>query len=138
MTTSTPNLSAAFLQAQEDFAAWYDAKSEDKQQFIDEISDRTYYIIDEEEYDAFIGELELYGVTTAEQFEDSFEAELEGYGERVYAEFSEQLVEQLGYSIQPEFIANCIDWELVWYSSLRYDYSAIEFKGNTYFIRIHF
>ena len=131
----TTTLSPEFIKARDDFAAWYDAKSEDEQLFIDEISDRTYYIIDEEDYDDFIEELADHGITNAEQFEDAFEGELEGFGERVYAEFSEELIEQCGYAIQPEFIANCIDWELVWYSALRYDYNTIEFKGNTYFLR---
>ena len=133
MTTST--LSPEFIKAREDFAAWYDAKSEDMQEFIDEISDRTHYIIDEEDYDDFIEELESYGITTAEQFEDAYEGEWEGYGERIYAEFSENLIDSIGYTIEPEFIQNCVDWELVWYSSLRYDYQTVEFKGNTYFFR---
>lgn len=117
------------------FENWYDSKSEEMQLFIDSISERTYFIIDENEYDSFIEELANYGINDVEQFEDRFEGEFEGYGERVYSEFSENLVDSLGYNIQPEFIANCIDWELVWHSSLRYDYNAIDFKGNTYFFR---
>ena len=135
MTTTTPNLSPEFIKAREDFATWYDAKSEDMQALIDEISDRTYYIIDENEYDEFIEELANYGINDASSFEDAFEREVEGSGVRVFAEFSEELIESCGYTIEPEFIANCIDWELVWYSSLRYDYQAFEFKGNSYFFR---
>ena len=133
MTVSTPKLSPEFIKAREDFAAWYDAKSEEMQEFIDEISDRTSFIIDEDEYDEFIEELADYGITTASQFEDAFNGEWEGTGERIYALFSEDLIDQCGYSIEPEFIANCIDWQLVWYSALRYDYNEVEFKGNTYF-----
>lgn len=131
-------LSEDFMKASLDFESWYDAKSEDEQEFIDEISDRTSFIIDEGEYDEFIAELESYGIETASQFEDAFNGEWEGYGERVYALFSEDLIDQCGYTIEPEFISHCIDWELVWYSSLRYDYNAIEFKGNTYFFSNHF
>ena len=131
-------LSADFVQACDNFDAWYDAKSEDEQQFIDEISDRTSFIIDEEEYDEFIDELNGYGITNASQFENAFNREWEGTGDRVCALFSEDLIEQCGYSIEPEFISHCIDWELVWYSTLRYDYNAIEFKGNTYFFSNHF
>ena len=138
MTVSTPNLSPEFLKTRDDFAAWYDAKSEDMQEFIDEISDRTSSIIDEDEYDEFIEELSDYGITTASQFEDAFQGEWEGTGERITALFSEDLVDQCGYSIEPEFIANCIDYELVWYSALRYDYNEIEFKGNTYFFSNHY
>lgn len=123
------------MQAQADYETWYDAKSEDTQALIDEISDRTSYITEEDEYDAFIEELANYGINDAEQFEDAFEREVEGYGERVFAEFCEELFDACGYTIEPAFIANCIDWELVWYSALRYDYLTVEFKGNTYFFR---
>ena len=129
------NLSEKFMKERLNFAAWYDSKSEEYQLLIDEISDRTNFIIDEDEYDAFIEELANYGINDAESFEDAFSGEREGYGERVFAEFSEELMSDCGYTIEPEFLANCIDWELVWYSSLRYDYQTIEFKGNTYFFR---
>ena len=134
-TPTVQNISTMSKAESNAFEAWYDSKSEDTQLLIDEISDRTYYIIDEEEYDEFIEELANYGINDASQFEDAFEREVEGHGERVFSEFSEELIESCGYTIEPEFIANCIDWELVWYSSLRYDYQAFEFKGNTYFFR---
>jgi hypothetical protein len=134
-TADVDKLSDEFMKARIDFATWYDGKYEETQNLIDEISDRTYYIIDENEYDEFIEELANYGINDASSFEDAFEREVEGYGERVFAEFSEELVESCGYAIQPEFVANCIDWEQVWYSSLRYDYQTFEFKGNTYFFR---
>jgi hypothetical protein len=134
-TADVNKLSDEFMKGRLDFASWYDSKTEDMQALIDEISDRTSFIIDEDEYDAFISELDDYGITDAESFEDAFNGEYEGYGEKVFAEFSEELVESCGYTIEPEFIANCIDWELVWYSALRYDYNTFEFKGNTYFLR---
>ena len=130
-----PKLSPEFIKAREDFATWYDGKYEETQNLNDEISDRTYYIIDENEYDEFIEELANYGINDASSFEDAFEREVEGYGERVFAEFSEELVESCGYTIEPSFIVGCIDWQLVWESALRFDYQAIEFKGNTYFFR---
>ena len=117
------------------YTAWYDSKSEDTQLLIDEISDRTNDIIDEEDYDNFIEELANYGINDSSQFEDAFECEVEGYGERVTSEFCEQLVDACGYTIEPEFLANCIDWSLVWYGSFRFDYQVIEFKGNSYFFR---
>ena len=127
------NVSAEFLKAREDFASWYDAKSDDEQQLIDEISDRTYYIIDEDEYDDFIDELNGLGITNSVTFQDAFNGEWEGVGEKIYAEFAEQFVDDMGYSVEPEFIRNCVDYELVWYSYLRYDFNTVEFKGNTYF-----
>ena len=117
------------------FETWYDSKSEETQALIDEISDRTSYIIEEDEYDAFIEELANYGINDASHFEYTFNGEVEGYGERVTSEFAEELVDSCGYNIEPEFIRNCIDWQLVWYSALRFDYQTVEFKGNTYFFR---
>ena len=134
-TPTVQNISTMTKAESNAFEAWYDAKSEETQLLIDEISERTYFIIEEDEYDAFIEELANYGINDASQFEDAFSQEVEGYGERVTAEFAEELCESCGYEIQPSFIANCIDWELVWYSSLRYDYQTVEFKGNTYFFR---
>tara|TARA_R110002012_G_scaffold104892_1_gene245660 strand:- start:127 stop:519 length:393 start_codon:yes stop_codon:yes gene_type:complete len=121
------------LNDQRAYEVWFDSKSETTQELIESISDRTSYIIDEEDYDAFIEELANYGVG---EFEDAFAGEFEGYGERVFTEFSQQLIEDLGYDIEPDFIANCIDWELVWHSYLRFDYTTFEFKGNTYFFRV--
>ena len=126
-------LSDKFMKEQLDYDAWYESKDAEYQLFIDEIADRTNFIIDEEDYDAFIEELANYGINDVSDFENAFSQESEGYGERVFSEFCEELVESCGYTIEPEFIRYCIDWEQVWYSSLRYDYQTIEFKGNTYF-----
>ena len=129
------NLSDSFMKEQLDYDAWYESKDAEYQLFIDEIADRTNFIIDEEDYDAFIEELANYGINDVSDFENAFSQESEGYGERVFSEFCEELVESCGYTIEPEFIRYCIDWEQVWYSSLRYDYQTIEFGSNTYFFR---
>ena len=121
------------LKEQQDYDTWYDSKDGEYQLFIDTISERTHYITEENEFDEFIEELANYGINDVSDFNDRFNQEVEGYGERVFVEFSEELVESCGYNIEPEFIRNCIDWQLVWYSELRHDYQAIEFKGNTYF-----
>ena len=71
-TVDVNNLSEEFMKSQLDFAAWYDAKYEETQSLIDEISDRTSYIIDEEDYDSFIEELANQGINDAQSFEDSF------------------------------------------------------------------
>ena len=133
MTTTSPKLSAEFIKAREDFAAWYDAKSEDEQALIDEISDRTCYVIDEGEYDKFIQELDSYGIEDASAFEAAYYGEIEGTGERVTTDFTEQFCEECGYSIEPDFIRNCIDWSRVWHSAIRFDFNVVEFKGTTYF-----
>tara|TARA_X000001036_G_C20217980_1_gene618599 strand:+ start:35 stop:526 length:492 start_codon:yes stop_codon:yes gene_type:complete len=135
----TDKLSTEFMKARIDYADWYDNKSEETQELIDEISDRTSYIIDEDEYDGFMEELSSYGITTSTQFEDAFRGEFEGYGERVCAQFAEDWVDDIGeLHLVPEYLQHAIDYELVWYSSIRYDFMEVEFKGNTYFFHNHF
>jgi hypothetical protein len=133
----TATLSPEFTAAREAFAAWYDSKDADTQELIDTISDRTYFIIEEDEYDAFINMLDAdLGITTAEQFEDAFSGEHEGVGDHVTTAFTEQLIDDCySHEIEsmPSFLQNAIDYELVWYQSMRYDYYDLEFKGNTYF-----
>jgi len=124
-------VSPEFRKSQQDFAEWYDAKSEDEQELIDAISDRTYYIIDEDEYDEFIEELDSEGITTAEEFEDRFEAEFE-YGSDLLG-WVEELVDSSGYlDSVPDFIRSHIDYQSVWDCELRYDYSIIEFNNRLY------
>ena len=123
------------MQAQADYDVWYESKPLGYQLLIDSISERTDYITEEHEFDAFIEELANNGINDAVEFVDAFEQEVEGYGERIFADFAEELCKECWEEIQPSFIANCIDWERVWHSTLRFDYQTIEFKSNTYFFR---
>ena len=132
-----PTLSPEFIAARDNFAAWYDALDTDKQELVDSISERTYYIIEEQEYEDFITLLdEEFGIQCAMDFEDKFEAELESYGDSQLAEYAENLVsETQDLSRVPAFILSHIDWEAVWNCELRYDYSEIQFNENTYLFR---
>ena len=130
-------LSPEFIAARDAFAAWYDALDTDKQELVDTISDRTYYIIEEQEYEDFITLLdEEFNIQCAMDFEDKFEAEFESYGDSQLAEYAENLVsETQDLSRVPDFILNHIDWEAVWNCELRYDYSEVQFNENTYLFR---
>jgi len=123
--------------AQARYELWYDSKDADTQALIDEIHESTSYIIDEDEYDAFIHELDAeLSITTAEQFCDAFSGEWEGVGDHITTKFTEDLIDDCySHEIEsmPSFLQSAIDYELVWYQSMRYDYYALEFKGNTYF-----
>ena len=135
----TEKLTTEFMKARLDFAAWYDSKPEEIQFLIDEISDRTSFIIDEADYDKFIEQLADYGITTAEQFADAFEAEYEGYGEHIYAKFAEEFCDSACLTEGvPELFINAIDFEMVYYQSLQYDFMDFDFNGNRYFFRNHF
>ena len=133
-----PTVSPEFTKAREDFATWYDNKSDDMQLLIDEISDRTYSIIDEDEYDAFIQELDSLGITDASTFENAFCGEFEGISEDVLAEFSEDFYDQCGMLPDNDVIKNCIDWNQVWYYAMRHDFYDLQFKGNTYFFNRYY
>ena len=134
-----PTLSPEFVSARDAFAAWYDSKDAATQELIDSISDRTYFIIEEQDYDRFINMLdEDYGITSAMDFEDKFEAELEGYGDHQLAEYAEQMLDDCGYLDNlPDMFRNHIDFESVWNCELRYDYSEVQFQENTYLFRNH-
>ena len=123
--------------AQTRYELWYDSKDADTQALIDEIHESTSYIIDEDEYDAFIHELDAeLSITTAEQFCDAFSGEWEGVGDHITTNFTEELIDDCySHEIEsmPSFLQAAIDYELVWYQTLRYDYYDLEFKGNTYF-----
>ena len=123
--------------AQARFELWYDSKDADTQELIDEISESTSYIIDEDEYDAFLSMLDNeMGITSASQFCDAFAGEWEGVGDHVTTKFTEELIDDCysdDIASMPSFLQNAIDYELVWYQSMRYDYYDLEFKGNTYF-----
>ena len=135
----TATLSPQFVAARDAFAAWYDALSSDKQELVDSIADRTYYITEEHEYEAFIQMLDVeYGITTAIDFEDKFEAEFDGYGDGQLAEYASNMVDECGYLDRvPDFLKNHIDWQMVWDCELRFDYSEIVFHENTYLFRNH-
>jgi len=135
----TATLSPQFVAARDAFAAWYDALSSDKQELVDSIADRTYYITEEHEYEEFIQMLDVeYGITTAIDFEDKFEAEFEGYGDGQLAEYASNMIDECGYLDRvPDFLKNHIDWQMVWDCELRFDYSEIVFHENTYLFRNH-
>ena len=60
--------------------------------------------------------------------------EMEGTGERVTTEFCEEMLDQTGdLDNVPDYIVGAIDYSRLWNSTLKYDYSVVEFKGNSYF-----
>ena len=133
-----PTLSPEFVTARDAFAAWYDSKDAATQELIDAISDRTYFIIEEQDYDRFIDLLKDEGIESASDFEDRFEVELEGYGDHQLAEYAEQMLDDCGYlSDLPEMFRNYIDFEAMWNGCLRFDYSEWQFQENTYLFRNH-
>ena len=86
----------------------------------------------------FWKDLVSYGIESVEQFEDAYAGQYDSA-----AEFTEQLCDDCGYlseSNLPTWISGCIDWDLVWNSSLSYDYFIVEGKrpGDLRFFSRHF
>ena len=135
----TATLSPQFVAARDAFAAWYDALDSDKRELVDSISERTYYITEEREYEQFFDMLdEEFGITSAMDFEDKFEAEFEGYGDNQLAEYASNMIDECGYLDRvPDFLKSHIDWQSVWNCELRYDYTELQFNENTYLFRNH-
>ncbi|WP_066908106.1 hypothetical protein [Synechococcus sp. MIT S9509] len=71
-------LSRESLKERQRYADWYEEKSEQEQQLIDEIADCTDYILGEDQNNSFICLLRQNGIETADQFADSFCVEYEG------------------------------------------------------------
>ena len=131
-----PTLSPEYVTARDAFAAWYDSKDAATQELIDAISDRTYFIIEEQDYDRFIDLLKDEGIESAMDFEDRFEVELEGYGDFQLGQYAEQMLDDCGYLDRlPDMLRNHIDFEAVWNCELRFDYSEWQFQENTYLFR---
>ncbi len=131
-TVDVNNLSEEFMKSRLDYAAWYDAKYEETQDLIDEIHDRTSFIIDEDEYDAFLEELASYGITESRIFQDAFHGEFEGVNQE--EQFAAEFIDEMGYRVDlPAFIGNHLDYKMIWECEFKHDYFIIEFKGNSYF-----
>ena len=130
-------LSPAFVASSVRFERWYDSKDADTQELIDAISDRTYEIIDECQYDAFIELIkDCVGITDASDFEDRFAGQQEGHGDQAAIKFAEQFCDDVYPTDDlPEIYRSAIDYEAVWYQSLCYDYYEVDFGHNTYFFR---
>ena len=87
------------------------------------------------------------GIENTEQWEDAYVQSMssrwssERHCEYVEAQFTEQLMDDLGYlseSNLPNFISNHIDWQEVWDCELCHDYCTIEYDGVTHFFSRHF
>ena len=128
------SVSPEFKKAREDFANWYDGKDEETRALIDEISDRTYSIIDEDDYDDFIELLDSEGITASDEFVDRFEAEFE-YKSDLIGWVEEMIYEHEYLKDVPDFIKNHIDYETIWQCELRYDYTIIEFNNHMFLFR---
>ena len=84
----------------------------------------------------FKEELEDYGLTSLEQFEEAY---CGCY--RDESTFCEDFMSDI-YSSEidalPVWLQTAIDWELVWHQSLRHDYFTVYFDSEYYFFNRYF
>ena len=86
--------------------------------------------------DTIIKELEGYGIESEEQLDDAYSGCY-----RDEATFCEDLlcdVYSEAIDAMPVFLQTAIDWELVWYQSMQYDYFAIYHDAEYYFFNRNF
>jgi len=127
-------LDPTYVSQQEAEDAEYEDLSTDERELYDEVHRLLGEKRDHEEITEFMGELDDIGITTAENLRESFEF----IGEqpwRAEEEFAKYYTCEVLYVMIPDIIEDCINWQQVYDSSLKYDYNTIEFDGSTYFFR---
>ena len=89
-------------------------------------------------------EINDLGIENVDQWEDAYVQSMPS-SLHVEAQFTEQLVDDLGYlgdgpneTDVPDFLTSHIDWQAVWDCELRHDYCTIEYDEMTYFFSRHF
>mgnify|MGYP006267655935 FL=1 len=122
---------------------WYDSQDVKYQDLYDTIVDRIPHADkwDVEQVIEFFSELDDFGITTHQQFEDAYYSYSDSY--RPEKEFAEEFYEGLGVDISNDAapgseLWHFIDWQAVWDHSLRYDFNTIEFDGDMFFFNNNF
>ena len=117
---------------------WYDTLTEQDQELYDMIEDRCpeFEKLDGEPCQWFMDELSGLGITTASQFEDAFCHQVSTcLDESHLGDFVEAFHDEMGTKL-PEYLV--IDWKASWYRNYRFDFTTIDFDGDTYFFYAHF
>ena len=86
--------------------------------------------------DLFRNELEGYGVDDIETFEDSYYGcypDVQTFVEDLVNECYSDTINDL-----PIWLASAIDYEMIWYQSLRHDFFEVSFDGEVYIFNRNF
>ena len=115
---------------------WYDSLTDQDRDLYDMIEDKCpeFTKLDATQCQQFMDELSDLGITTAEQFEDAYFYQTDSWHPE--ADFAEYITTELNCVELPEFVV--VDWQATWDRNLRYDFSIIEFDGETYFFHNSF
>jgi hypothetical protein len=127
-------LDPTYVSKQEAEDAEYEDLSTDEQELYDEVHRLLGEKWDHDEIMQFMEALDDIGITTAESLRESFEfiGDDPWCAEEEFAKYF--TYEVLNASI-PDIVEDCINWQQVYDSSLRYDYDSVDFDGFTYFFR---
>ena len=117
-------------------ADWYDSLTDQDQELYDKIEDMCpeFTKLAAEQCQDFMDELSDHGITTAEQFEDAYYYQTDSWNAE--RDFAEYITTELNCVELPEYVV--IDWQATWDRNLCYDFSTIEFDGETYFFHNHY
>ena len=86
--------------------------------------------------DLFINEIEGYGVDSVENFEDAYYGcypDVKTFVEDFVNECYSDAIDSL-----PIWLQTAIDYELIWYQSLRHDFFEVSFDGEVYVFNRNF
>ena len=117
-------------------ANWYDNLTDQDRELYDLIEETCpeFSKLDAEQCQEFMDELSEHGITTAEQFRDAYYYQTDSWNAE--REFAEYVTTELRCVDLPEYVV--IDWQATWDGYLCYDFSTIEFDGETYFFNSNF
>jgi hypothetical protein len=104
----------------------------DLQQRVSELFD----IDNMSKVDNIIQELEGYGIESEENLDDAYSGcyrDESTFCEDMLCDVYAEQIEAM-----PVFLQTAIDWELVWYQSMQYDYFAIHHDSEYYFFNRNF
>jgi antirestriction protein len=86
--------------------------------------------------DLFIDEIEGYGVNSVDTFEDAYYGcypNVKTFAEDFVNEVYSHVINEL-----PSWLQYAIDYELIWYQTLRHDFFEVEFDGEVYIFNRNF
>ena len=109
----------------------YDNLSEAQKKLYDHISEDFGSKWNHDETIEFMGELKDLGVETKASLESALYTVVDD-SFRWEAEFAEEYVMELEYSLQDSCAAFAIDWQRVWDHSLTHDFYTVEFDGSVF------
>ena len=131
-----------YQEPQQSGADWYDSMTDQGRDLYDMIEDMCpeFSKLDAEQCQEFMDELSELGITTAEQFQDAYYYQTDSWNaERDFAQWYAEEIACLDVTNDAgmgSFLV--IDWQATWDCNLRYDFSTIEFDGETYFFHNNF